>query len=119
MREIAALFAALMIHPVLRWSGVQFLYRCDATLRSTDFYIAREQRHVTTMMVYSLAHGSESPCFTRLTMTSAYLASYCALASSRSCVSTSTRPVSFFFFFLNDTAPPDIYPLPPHAALPI
>src|SRR5256885_6858568 len=24
-----------------------------------------------------------------------------------------------FFFFLNDTAPPEIYPLPPHAALPI
>src|SRR2546430_3450154 len=25
----------------------------------------------------------------------------------------------FFFFFLNDTAPPDISPLPHHAALPI
>src|SRR2546422_7789075 len=27
--------------------------------------------------------------------------------------------LSFFFFFLNDTATPEIYPLPLHAALPI
>ena len=26
---------------------------------------------------------------------------------------------SYFFFFFNDTAPPEIYPLPPHAPLPI
>src|SRR2546430_16080819 len=26
---------------------------------------------------------------------------------------------SFFFFFFNDPAPPEIYPLPPHDALPI
>src|SRR2546429_7357465 len=28
-------------------------------------------------------------------------------------------PLCFFFFFLNDTAPPEIYTLPLHAALPI
>src|SRR2546422_1150778 len=28
-------------------------------------------------------------------------------------------PASFFFFFFNDTAPPEISPLPLHAALPI
>src|SRR2546422_9999993 len=27
--------------------------------------------------------------------------------------------VLFYFFFFNDTAPPEIYPLPLHAALPI
>src|SRR3989475_11759086 len=36
-------------------------------------------------------------------------------------ISTSSLPFLFssFFFFLNDTPPPEIYPLPLHAALPI
>src|SRR5256885_14572377 len=32
---------------------------------------------------------------------------------------TTAIPTSHFFFFLNDPAPPEIYPLPLHAALPI
>src|SRR2546430_11426819 len=32
---------------------------------------------------------------------------------------SSPSHVSFFFFFFNDTAPPEIYPLPLHDALPI
>src|SRR5260370_798637 len=32
---------------------------------------------------------------------------------------TVAPPFSFFFFFLNDPAPPEIYPLPLHDALPI
>src|SRR5256886_16062421 len=44
--------------------------------------------------------------------------------SARSCSSRCglverRAPVVYFFFFLNDAAPPDIYPLPLHAALPI
>src|SRR5256886_7537944 len=30
-----------------------------------------------------------------------------------------TQPLIFLFFFLNDPAPPEISPLPPHDALPI
>src|SRR5258708_39734443 len=32
---------------------------------------------------------------------------------------TLAYPSTLFFFFLNDTPPPEIYPLPPHDALPI
>src|SRR2546429_2073 len=37
----------------------------------------------------------------------------------RSFYNTTRSPLSFFFFFLNNPAPPEISPLPPHAALPI
>src|SRR5258708_6729867 len=47
---------------------------------------------------------------------------FCALKNINSSISFFSIPLPpaiFFFFFFNDTAPPEISPLPLHAALPI